>query len=174
MNELRAEQKPHIHIHEAMGGCCHTLSEKFMVKCSGQGYNKLSWSRIWTTNISVIGHPTLPPEPNLPYVVTPSTFLYLDAWRLPNLLSSAGTWGENETGVQVPWRVGLLHNKDLLDHTAQVPGDWLCAEGQVQQGGASGGGAGQSAAPAHPPQGEADAGLPQAPRHRPGVHRAVS
>lgn len=72
------------------------------------------------------------------------------------LVSSAGPGRKNEARMQVPWRIRLLHHQDLLDHTAQVSGDRLCAEGQVQPCGASGGSAGQPAAPAHPPQSEAD------------------
>lgn len=87
---------------------------------------------------------------------------------------SAGFGRKDEAGVQVPRRFRLLHHQDLLDDAPEVPRDRLHPQGEVQQRRARGGRAGQPATPAHPPQSEADAGLPQAHGDGPRLHREVA
>lgn len=53
-------------------------------------------------------------------------------------------------------RFGLLHHQNLLDHVTEVSRDRIRPEGQVQQGGACGGGPCITSTTAHVPQGEED------------------
>lgn len=71
-------------------------------------------------------------------------------------------------------RFGLLHHQNLLDHVTEVSRDRIRPEGQVQQGGARGGGPCITSTTAHVPQGEEDSRLPEALGIRLGVHRALA
>lgn len=80
---------------------------------------------------------------------------------------------EHATGMQVSWRLGLLHHQNLLDYTSQVPRARLHSQGEVCPRRARGTGQSQPQQAPEIPQDQEALLLPEAHGYGPGVHRQV-
>lgn len=81
---------------------------------------------------------------------------------------------EHATGMQVSWRLRLLHHQNLLDYTSQVPRARLHSQGEICPRGARGSRQSQPQQARQIPQDQKAVLVPEAHEYRPGVHRQVS